>query len=141
MGRRSDHKPITYVRHAAVREVIIITQKSMHKMRGWRPCAQTARRLAMRWASWEEAMALSTEGPGARVGASADERRLAAQHQKLDRLLSVATSLGVESNESAAKIRRSMWRALRHIRDCMARASGERLGVQEGRTQHVSMEG
>lgn len=86
------------------------------------PCTMVDVQRVLENVAEEETRALSAEGPGARVGASVDEWRLAAHYQKLQRLRSVATFLGDKGSKSAAKIPLAIWRARRRIRACRTRA-------------------
>lgn len=100
MGRRSDHRPMSYNKAASEAGIVEIRPRQLH-MFGWRPSVSAARRLARAWAEWTPACMSDaqrgehnrrrrgsmpqSEGPQARLGATAQERRVSDIHVKLER--------------------------------------------------------
>lgn len=148
MDRRSDHRPIFYVKDGRASDITETVPRKLRPMFGWRPsvsAARSARRLAPAWAEWTpatigdvqrevqrvasvEAEWIEREGPQLRLGASAQERRLCELHQKLESQRSAAAAIGAGNGGDAAKVGRAVWRVRKMIRDCMTARRGAARG-------------
>lgn len=94
--RRSDYRPMSYSQKGTVADITEIRHRESHPMLGWRLSVSVARRLARAWAEWTPATigevqkcvqsiaaGVPLEGPQARLGTTAQERRACELHEKL----------------------------------------------------------